>query len=162
MVRNLLAAPIALLTLVSLTACGGSDKGSAPAVRWLPVQGNSVQVAPADDSTRVHQTNVYIDSGAQGLRDVRLRLRDTHSTPAGLDVGGTITKSPTVFEGRDEIWSIGDLQPGVRYEFPIGVWFDVDPRLQRSQGGELTLQLQSPDLSTPLESTALVIKMITE
>jgi len=145
--------------LLCLTACGGSDKPAALSVRWEASQGGPVHVNISDESPGVHQTYVYVHNGATPLRDARLRLRNVDSSSLGLGVGGTVTRAPTHIEGQDQVWELGDLEPGSSLRFPLGLWFDVSPQLESANGVSLKLELLSPDLQTPVESTKLLVSV---
>jgi hypothetical protein len=158
MIRRLVGAPVALLAVLALTACGGKGD-SDPVVRWQPSDGAALNLSTSDKSGSLHQTDVLIDSGPATLRGAHLRFRADFNTPVGLEIGGTVTRVPTLIDGHDQVWDLGDLDAGSHIRFPIGMWFDVNPGLKSAKDVELTLELSSRDLSTPVESSALVVSV---
>jgi hypothetical protein len=149
---------LAVLSALLAAACG-SAKHRALSVRWESQQAGPVSLDPRDESGSLHQTVVYIQNGGSRLRDARLRLRNGANTALGLDVGGTVTNTSTLIEGGDQVWRLGDLEADGRVTFPLGLWFDLSPQLEKADGVHLTLELLSPDLAAPVESTALVVKV---
>ena len=147
----------AAASLVLLTACGGGKGGSSVNVRWEAQQGGAVlvDVNDASASSTLHQTYVYIRAGDSTLHKASLRLRGDY--PLGINVAGTVANMPTQIDGHDQVWDIGDIEPGQGVRFPLGVWFDVNPGLDKATGLSIRLELSSPDLPRPIASSELQV-----
>jgi hypothetical protein len=145
----------ALSLLLLTTACGGSDGGSVH-VAWQSRDGGPVRLQLQPNGT--YQTDVFVrnDTG-ETLRDARLHLRP-HNPKLGIEIVGTVTNARTEHAYDSDFWRLGDLRPGERVSFPIGLWIETTPQLKNASGIELTIDLVSRDLDEPLTSTPLRVE----
>jgi hypothetical protein len=159
MVRGFATLLVTLALLASLAAgCGGGS--DSVSLVWKS-DGEEIRLDATRQDGPVFQTQVYVsnDTGSV-LRDARLRFRPeaARDAPVGFRVG-TVTPISSSFDGPDQLWRVGDLEPGARVAVPIGLWFNLDVLAQQSHPVELTLALVSPDLDRAIESNALRIRL---
>jgi hypothetical protein len=146
----------ALVFALVAAACGGGQKQGV-VVSW-EAPNLSATLAAEDIGFEASpvQTMVYVtNNGDRVLRNAVIRFSDAQAdAPAGFGIG-TITNSSTRFEGTTRVWSLGDVAPGSRVGFKIGIWFSDRYRSASPAALTLTVELASPDLASPLKSNPL-------
>jgi hypothetical protein len=159
MVRSLARIHI-LLAMVALLGAGCGGGRDSVSLVWKS-QAGELGLDAAAGQAPVYQTLVYVSNDTGSLvRDARLRFQPgaARNAPAGFRVG-TVTPISSSFEGPDQLWSVGNLQPGARIAVPIGLWFDFDVQARQAHPVELSLALISPDLDKVVESNHLTINL---
>lgn len=160
MARSLLRpALLALVMLTALTAmgCGGS-RSEGVAIEWRVSDGASAETRVGGDALK---TTVYLsNSTGSTLHDAHIRFApaEIRGAPVGLSVG-TMTHVSTRFDGDDHVWPLGDIEPGQRIAFPLGLWFSNDLSTSGSQTVDLVVELESEDLPVALASNAVTVKL---
>jgi hypothetical protein len=158
MARGGVLASLVFCVLAASAACG-DERGSVTLV-WRS-DAEEISIDAERREAPVFQTLVYVrnESGST-LRDARLRFRPdaTRNAPAGFRVG-TVTPFSSSFEGDDQFWRVGDLEPGQRVAVPLGLWFQMDVQARQDHPVELILALISPDLDQAVESNSLRVRL---
>jgi hypothetical protein len=160
--KALLAASVAgaLLTVFVVVALSRPSDGGLR-LRWAGAEGLAGGAVQATDGGGSLATVVYIynDTG-EPLRDASLRFYPNRvAAPAGFSLG-TVANVSSHFDGSAQVWPLGDIAPGTRLIFNLGLWFDGSAAVNTTDDVGLTIQLASPDLAAPLTSNQLQVNLI--
>ncbi len=153
--RSFLAFAVVLAAAALAAACRGAEPGALE-VRWESPKAEA-QIADANGSSGSPLTTVvYIENETGAVvRDAVLRLEEREAEKSlGFSIG-TVTGASTHFEGQSRLWRLGDLPPGQRIDFPIGLWFAEQYAGMGPDSLQLTVELSSPDLESPVRSNIL-------
>ena len=151
------ASVLAIAALAS--ACSGGDR--TVEIRWeAAASGATLVEERAGFAAAPIETVVYVSNGTDTvLRGAVLRLSELEAEKlVGFGIG-TITNTSTSFDGETRVWALGDLKPGARVGFPIGLWFSSQYLSASPDSLALVIELASPDLSEPVKSNALVLSL---
>jgi hypothetical protein len=157
--KAMLAASVVVAAItVAVVLTFSRDSRSGVSLTWAgPDRDSGEVIAPARIGEPL-ETVVYIfnDTG-ESLRDASLRFSPNRAdAPPGFSLG-TVARVSSHFEGSTQVWPLGDIPPGTRVVFHLGLWFDATGVATAADGLGLTLQLSSPDLESPLTSNELQV-----
>jgi hypothetical protein len=153
-----LAAVFSIVAALLLVGCGGSsDHGVA--LHWQTEDGRALQVS-FDNLAAAHGTLITVDNDSgRTITDAVLRFSPTTTqhAPVGFSVG-TVTNVHTDFDGDAHLWRLGDIKPNTRVVFPIGLWFATVQQVDSAAPIDLTVELDSADLTDAVISNALTVR----
>ena len=151
-----LAVVLASLGLLGVACSGGSGPVS---LDWRSTQTSGPVAQASQDGAQLETVVIVRNESSETIRGASLIFRPSEAlgAPLGFSVG-TITSVPTLFEGSAHVWRLGDIAPGTRVVFNLGLWFSAGQFDASPTEIELLVELVSERSETLLPSSNLTVR----